>query len=111
MTQKKGHGDMNNMTIDKEDEWFDTYEPVENTIGNHGAYSIDGQSFMFETYGEELDFVLQQPERNTWTWIEGTGGKSFICAGFHSINRIGYFVTTKSWADETETIVIEGQDQ
>jgi hypothetical protein len=60
---------------------------------------------LFETYGEELDFVFQahlNKPKNVWTIIEGDDDNMYICAGFHYVNRIGFFITEQEWLNETE---------
>jgi hypothetical protein len=74
------------------DEWSDEFKP----IMNH----FNGLTYMFETYGEELDYVLSKSENNVWTYIDGDGG-TYIVDGVSSVNRIGYYITEKSWDDNT----------
>ena len=74
------------------DQWL-TYEPEPNML-NDGA-PFDG--CMFETYGEEHDYVLSVArERNgdsfIWTLVDGDGVDAIV-AGYHIVNRLGYFVT------------------
>jgi hypothetical protein len=49
---------------------------------------------MFETYGEEYEFVKAQDPNRIWTYIDGDNGGTYIIDGKAIINRIGYFVTT-----------------
>ena len=72
-----------------EDEWFDTYKPIKNHIDK--AASVDGH--MFETYGDEVEFVRSQHPANIWTYGDGDDGGTYIWNGFSLVNRIGYFVT------------------
>ena len=51
---------------------------------------------MFETFGKEVEFVRAQRAQNIWTLLE-CDGKTFICEGFHYVNRIGYFITEVSY--------------
>ena len=81
-------------------EWLEKYKPVTNHIGTHGAY----ENKMFETFGAELDFVFlknQQTPENVWTLLEGDEGQYFV-AGFHVVNRVGYFITENPWETGTE---------
>jgi hypothetical protein len=48
---------------------------------------------MFETYGEELDFVRSQESNRIWTYIDGDVSGTYIVQGMGIVNRIGYFVT------------------
>lgn len=79
------------MKIINFDDFEDLYKPLKNHLDDNA--SLDGT--MFETYGEELDYVLQihktQPER-VWTYTDGeiypvlTNNLGFV-------NRIGYVIT------------------
>lgn len=68
-----------------------TYKPVENHIQKEEGY------YMYETYGEELEFVKKQNPNNIWTLIESDNGKLYIVYGLHLINRFGYIITKKPW--------------
>jgi hypothetical protein len=71
------------------DEWFDKYKPIKNHIDE--TSSFDGH--MFETYGEEVEFVKAQEESRIWMYGDGDDGEGHIWNGWHYINRIGYFIT------------------
>ena len=75
------------LTIDL---WETTFKPIENTFDANASFDC----IMFETYGEELEFVRSQPYENIWTYVDSDGGTSII-NGYHLVNRIGYFVTEK----------------
>ena len=57
---------------------------------------------MFETYGEEIDYVWEQPVNHVWTVIEGSSGAWYITTGRHLVNRIGYLITVYPWTEEIE---------
>jgi hypothetical protein len=71
--------------------WEDKYKPVQNHINEDASW--DG--VMYETYGEEYDYVTKvasvQPHK-VWTWVDGDNG-TYIINGWHMVNRIGYFIT------------------
>ena len=71
------------------DEWEATYKPIPNTIVENSSF--DG--LMFETYGDEVDFVKCWPERQIWMYGDGDDGGSYIWSGWGFVNRIGYFLT------------------
>lgn len=86
--------------LDQYFEWTEKYKPVKNELGTHGSYD----NTMFETYGVELDHVLKVNEETPekiWTLVEGDEGQYFI-AGYHLVNRFGYFITENSWVTGTE---------
>jgi hypothetical protein len=72
------------------DEWAATYKPIKNHIDTNASF--DGE--MFETYGEELDFVKAADEDRIWMYGDGDDGGSYIWNGWHFVNRIGYFITS-----------------
>ena len=76
------------------DDWVDQYQPTENPFDKDAGY----EGCMFETYGEENEFVLDKLNRNTvWTLITGDNEESWIIPGYHIVNRMGFFITTKPW--------------
>jgi hypothetical protein len=66
------------------DEFVDTYKPIKNHLTKYDQNT-------FETYGEEVDFVLAQDEKFVWTEVDGDGG-CYIINGLHLVNRIHYYV-------------------
>ena len=85
-----------------EEEWFNTYKPIKNNLVE--SSSFDGH--MFETYGEEVDFVKAQDENRIWMLGDGDDGGMYIWSGWGFVNRIGYFVTEVPFPDNT-TIQIQ----
>lgn len=81
-------------------EWFDTYKPI------HVPYPADwngqnyGNHFMFETYGIDLDFVRSNPNNHIWTY-QDDGDMGYISSGYHLVNRLGYYITTKPFDAST----------
>jgi len=80
---------MNNFIELDYDEWVDTYKPILNKIDTNASF--DGM--MFETYGQEVDFVKAQPQDRIWMYGDGDDGGSYIWSGWGFVNRIGYFIT------------------
>ena len=84
---------MNNWE-DQFDAWDAKYQPEK----NHFAKKQQGEFVedKFETYGEELDYVLSiansEPNR-VWTLVDGDDGNLYITNGYHLVNRFNYFVT------------------
>jgi hypothetical protein len=71
------------------DTWFDTYKPIKNHLDENSSF--DGH--MFETYGDEVEFVKAQDENRIWMYGDGDDGEGHIWNGWHIVNRIGYFIT------------------
>jgi hypothetical protein len=61
-----------------EQEWEATYLP-------------DQQGY--ETYGKDLEFIIQVPTKHVWTLVDGDNGGLYIVNGRVLINRILYYVT------------------
>lgn len=73
------------------EEWLDRFKPIQNHLDPNACH----EGMMFETYGEELDFVRSQIDKNlVWTLIEGDDGMT-ISSGYHYVNRMGYFVVSE----------------
>jgi hypothetical protein len=85
----------------KYDEWFDKYKPIKNQFNSHAGF----EGTMFETFGEELEFLNHVDPDTIWTWTDG-GDYSVISNGFHFVNRMGYFITEESY-DPDEDIEID----
>jgi hypothetical protein len=71
------------------DEWFDTYKPIKNAIDDNASF--DGH--MFETYGDEVEFVKSQSPDKIWMYGSGDDGGTFVWNGWGFVNRLGYFIT------------------
>ncbi len=71
------------------DEWVETYKPITNHIDTNASF--DG--LMFETYGDEVEFVKAQDENRIWMYGDGDDGGSYLWSGWGFVNRIGYFIT------------------
>ena len=71
----------------------ETYKPVKNHLDDNASYD----NTMFETYGDEHQFVLDilaNPETSKCVWtIIGDTGATVLSSGYHLVNRLGYIVT------------------
>jgi hypothetical protein len=79
------------------DEWVDTYKPILNHIDTNASF--DGT--MFETYGEEVEFVKAQDENRIWMYGDGDDGGTYLWSGWGFVNRIGYFITDVPFPENT----------
>ena len=77
------------------DDWCDEYKPITNHIDTNASF--DG--LMFETYGDEYEFVKAQNENRIWMYGDGDDGGTYIWSGWGFVNRIGYFISDKPFAD------------
>lgn len=92
--------------------WLEKYQPIDNKFlgmgeegDPEGNHPYNGK--MFETFGPELEFVLNTPEKRVWTLVDGDDSSTIITAGYHIVNRIGYFITDIPWIDEMEYCVVD----
>lgn len=76
------------------DQWAETFKPIQNHITPDSSFGGE----MFETFGNDLEYVLTLVRQGfdkagmVWTYADGDTG-TFICEGYHLVNRIGYFIT------------------
>lgn len=83
------------------EEWVEKYRPMQNPL-------VPGASFdglMFETFGDEVEFVGQQPPQNVWTYVDD-GEHESITNGLCFVNRIGHFITQVPY-DDSESPFVE----
>lgn len=87
--------------------WEKKYKPITNHIDENASFqNEDGEGIMFETYGDELDFVKSYEPNRVWTLVDGEENAMYIYSGYHYINRIGYFLTKKTFPLDTEIQVV-----
>ena len=77
-----------------EDEFDATYPLKTNHLRADASWDYGGGGCLFETYGEEQEFVRSQDPRMVWTLVDGDDGDQYLISGFHFVNRIGYLVST-----------------
>lgn len=99
-------------------EWAKQYRPVANNFDDNASFQDfqdeSGVGVMFETYGEELDFVRSIAASDptaVWTYVDGDDGSTVIINGYHIVNRIGYFVTEIPATDENVFVEVCGPDE
>ena len=78
------------------DTWFEKYKPIKNTITENSSYN----ETMFETFGDDLDFIKSQHQNRVWTLLDCDNEESWIIPGYSWVNRIGYFITEIPWESE-----------
>jgi hypothetical protein len=79
--------------------WEDKFKPI------HNHFSNDPDQDMFETYGEEVDYVTKADNKHVWTWIQGDMS-DLIVAGYHYVNRLGYYITEVPWENEYDLALL-----
>jgi hypothetical protein len=89
------------------EEWEATYKPIYNHIDNNASFQDEtGQGIMFETYGDEVEFVKSQSPANIWMYGEGDDGGTYIWNGWGFVNRLGYFITEVPCPTDTNIQVV-----
>lgn len=87
------------------EEWLEKYQPVDNHIDNNASFQDEnGNGIMFETFGDELQYVLSianSEPNQVWTYVDGDDG-TYVTNGYHLVNRIGYFITSVPYDDSKE---------
>ena len=86
------------MEIQGWDAWAEKYKPEENHL-------VTSNELMFETYGEELEYVQSLDPRYVWTSVQGDMC-DLIVAGYAYVNRLCYYVTEIPWEDEDEYVLV-----
>ncbi len=81
------------------DKWATKFKPIKNHLVS------DPDQDMFETYGEEVQFVCDYDPRYVWTYLQGDMC-DLIVAGYHYVNRLGYYITELPWEDEYDSALL-----
>lgn len=85
------------------EEFVDKYKPIKNTFTEGSAFD----DTMFETYGNEYEFIKNLIDegqgQKIWTYV-CEGDSEVIVAGWHFVNRMGYFVTEELWETDDEFV-------
>ncbi|HEY4062281.1 MAG TPA: hypothetical protein VGM30_10295 [Puia sp.] len=77
---------------------------------NHLVESAAFNDFMYETYGQELEYVEKQDPLSIWTVLDGDGSVPSVVSGFHFINRLGYIIAEVPRTPEEDVQEIEVVD-
>lgn len=80
------------------EEMFEARFPLRKNHLNSDA-SWDG--CLFETFGEEVEFVAKQAPSTVWTLVDDSEGGECIMSGFHFVNRLGYLLSTMPMPEGT----------
>jgi hypothetical protein len=84
------------------DEWLETYKPIANHLDSNASFQDEsGQGIMFETYGDEVDFVKSMNPNKIWMYGSGDDGGTYIWSGWGFVNRLGYFITEVPFPENT----------
>ena len=83
-----------------EDNFDEVFKPQQNHLDDNASFN----GWMYETYGEELDYVfnLAKTTKKVWTIIEGDNDTMYYVTGFHYVNRLGFIVCEIEYTEEME---------
>lgn len=87
------------------EDWKRQYNPILNHLNPNASY--DG--LLFETYGDEIAFIIGQPQNTVWTLLD-CDGKLILGSGFHVVNRMGYVVTEVPVPEGVDIGVVDVDD-
>ena len=85
----------------RETTWAKKFKPVPNHLNSNASWSWGENGCLYETYGEEEQYIYSLDFHKVWTLVD-IDGVDYIISGRAYVNRIGYFVTEESWLDTNE---------
>lgn len=89
----------------REEQWEEKYKPQQNHISGREEYN----GWMFETYGEDDEFIRKFAQENpnrVWTVLTGLPTGDTIIQGFHLVDRYCHFITEVPFSDEEDVEVL-----
>ena len=89
------------------------FEKKYTLVKNHFTESSAFDDCLFETFGEEKEYVLNRSKdlseyKHVWTVIDADGWYGII-ANYHIVNRLGFLITTEPWENEEEQYTISDE--
>lgn len=79
-------------------EWEAKFKPKKNHLSKY-------DDTMYETYGEEAEYVQSVDPKYVWTYVDGDMS-SLLVAGYHYVNRLGYYICEVPWEDEWDSCLL-----
>jgi hypothetical protein len=83
--------------------WADVFKPTKNKFSKH-------DELMYETYGEEVEYVKSIHPNFVWTLVSGDGC-DLIVAGYAYVNRLGYYITENPWNDDMDSALLSTEEE
>lgn len=99
---------MSNIELQDNEMNWDTFEEKYKPIINHLDDNASFGGLMFETFGNEIEYVREvytQNRNRIWT-VVGDYGATDLMSGFHLCNRLGYVITEVPFDNGEELYVI-----
>lgn len=84
------------------DEWANEFKPQTN--------HFNGQGNLYETYGEEVEYIQSMHPNFVWTLVSGDMC-DLIVAGYAYVNRLGYYITENPWSDEDDSVLLSVEEE
>jgi hypothetical protein len=78
--------------------FVDKYKPIPNKFSKH-------KELMYETYGEEVEYVKTIDPRYVWTNVQGDEC-DLIVAGYAYVNRLSYYITEVPWTNDADMVLL-----
>ncbi len=91
------------------DTWCEAYKPIVNHLDSNASFDNGEGGIMFETYGDEVSFVKEQPEAHIWMYGSGDDGGTYVWNGWGFVNRLGYFITEVPCPADVDIQVLVGE--
>ena len=85
--------------------WEEKFKPIKNHFRDQ-----QHQEIIFETYGEEWEFIKAQDPRHVWTNIQGDMS-DLVVAGVAYVNRLHYYVTEVPWENEDDYVLVSVEEE
>ena len=79
--------------------WAEQYKPKPNHLSKYPDEK------MYETYGEEVEYIQTVDPRYVWTLVTGDMC-DLIVAGYAYVNRLAYYVTEVPWENEEDYVLL-----
>ena len=87
-----------------EEAFVERYRPLPNALDDNASFDFGDGGCLYETFGAEFEYIHAQSSGHVWTIVE-TDGALAIVSGFHYVNRMGYILTARPCAANTNVIV------
>jgi hypothetical protein len=84
-------------------EWETKFKPKQNHLSKF-------ECKMYETYGEEYDYIKSLDPKYVWTNVQGDMS-DLLVAGVAWVNRLSYYVCEIPWEDEDDSVLLSVEEE
>lgn len=92
-----------------ENEFVQRYRPIKNHLDPNANPNLTYG--MFNTYGEEYDFVKATNEDRVWSYIDGDFVTVILPGIAGGSDRLGFYITEVPWTNPLQTVLLSVQTQ